>query len=59
MRDKDRIPVMLDELRKLWEKYPDLRLGQLITNVINNPTLYYIEDAELIRTLNDFYDNLK
>lgn len=30
MRDPNRIPLMLDELREIWEKQPDLRLGQLI-----------------------------
>ncbi len=27
-REISRIEPMLDEFRKLWEKYPDLRLGE-------------------------------
>lgn len=58
MRDKDRIGITLEELRKLWEKYPDLRLGQFLLNVINNPALYYIEDDELINRLKEFYNSI-
>ena len=32
MRDPSRIPKILNKLRLLWEKYPDLRLGQLVEN---------------------------
>jgi tRNA A37 methylthiotransferase MiaB len=30
MRRLERIPEVLEVLKKVWEKYPDLRLGQLI-----------------------------
>lgn len=33
MRDPARIHRMLLKLEWLWEKYPDLRLGQLIINL--------------------------
>ncbi len=29
-RDPERIPVILEVLRDVWMKYPDLRLGQMI-----------------------------
>jgi uncharacterized protein YihD (DUF1040 family) len=32
MRDPNRIPRILEKLRLLWEKSPDLRLGQLVEN---------------------------
>ena len=32
MRSVDRIPNILDRVSKIWEKYPDLRLGQLLLN---------------------------
>ena len=35
---------MLAELKKVWEKQPDLRLGQLICNIIPEDKLYYVED---------------
>jgi hypothetical protein len=34
MRDLKRIPIILEELRKLWEKCPDQRLGQLLENFV-------------------------
>lgn len=32
MRDPERITRILDKVRNLWEKYPDMRLGQLLDN---------------------------
>lgn len=32
MRDPERIPRILEKLRILWEKTPDVRLGQLVEN---------------------------
>ena len=58
MRDMNRIDLILDRLKTLWKKYPDLRLGQLITNVLQDPALYYIEDAELIDLLEEYYSNI-
>ena len=56
MRNKERIPQVLKEIQNIWEQYPDLRLGQLILNVINDPAAYYIEDDVLIKTLKEFYE---
>lgn len=51
MRDANRIPEILDALQKLWMANPDLRLGQLLVNVVNlkdpSDELFYIEDDEL------------
>ncbi len=58
MRDINRIDLILDRLKILWKKYPDLRLGQLILNVLQDPALYYIEDEELIDLLEEFYSNI-
>lgn len=56
MRDIERIKVILERLEKLWKKYPDLRLGQLITNAINDIiVLYYVEDENLLDCLEDYY----
>ena len=35
-RDAQRIPVVLSEIQKVWEKNPDLRLGQLLMNCCPN-----------------------
>ena len=58
MRDINRIDRILDRLKTLWKKYPDLRLGQLILNVLQDPALYYIEDEELIELLEEVYNNI-
>ena len=54
MRDPDRIPVILERLQKVWEKYPDLRFGQLVLNVLRND-FYYVEDEELVSRIELFY----
>lgn len=58
MRDVNRIDVILNEIKNIWKKYPDLRLGQLICNVIRDPALYYIEDEDLIKELKELYKNV-
>lgn len=55
MRKEERIDPVLERLGKVWKQYPDLRLGQLILNVARDPMLYYLEDEELIKTLEEFY----
>ena len=55
MRNPNRIDKILNEIRIIWKQYPDLRLGQLILNVIENPALYYIEDEELVELLKQTY----
>ena len=51
MRDPKRIPNILHEIGRVWEAFPDLRLGQLLLNVVPDPALYYIEDEELVHRL--------
>lgn len=55
MRDPDRIDKVLDELKDIWKEMPDLRLGQLILNAVQDPALYYIEDRALIKKIKDLY----
>lgn len=57
MRDINRIDKILDRLKVVWEENPDLRLGQLILNVVRDPTLYYVEDEALLDALE--YNYLK
>ena len=56
MRDPKRIDVILQEISNIWHKYPDMRLGQLIGNVLEGPNLYYVEDDGLISALKDMYE---
>ncbi len=44
MRELARIPRILAKLHKVWDKYPDMRLGQLLMNLEIRDTVYYIED---------------
>lgn len=50
MRDPKRIPTILHKLHILWEKNPDLRLGQIVENakaaskVSPKMDTFYIED---------------
>lgn len=57
MRDPERIPVILDTIKEIWEKYPDLRLSQLIINAY--PQLnYYTEDDLLLKAIQSLYSEL-
>lgn len=55
MRDPARIDPMLDLLRQVWMRSPDLRLGQLIVNAVAArepcPEVFAIEDTVLARRL--------
>lgn len=64
MHNPARIPVVLETLKETWEKYPDLRLGQLISilGIINNkgtPDIFYVEDEDLVNRLIAFQFRLK
>lgn len=54
-RDPKRIPEVLRLIEEVWQRQPDLRLGQLLLNHIDPvspcPQLYYIEDDDLLRRL--------
>jgi len=59
MRDPKRIPKMLNELKGIWSTFPDLRLGQLLVNVTERSSLYYIEDDELMKKIRQYYSEAK
>ena len=54
MRDINRIKPFCDELAELWSKYPDLRFGQLMSNVARyvqmekRRDMFYFEEEELL-----------
>ena len=52
MRDPARIPVVLEALRKTWERSPDLRLGQLIFNLVWPNDGFHVEDDQMLSRLN-------
>lgn len=56
--DADRfyeIDTALERIREVWMAHPELRLGQLLSNVKSNSDLYYIEDEDLVNKVEDFY----
>lgn len=55
MRDIGRIDEVLKEIGEVWKQVPDLRLGQLLLNVLQDPALYYVEDDQLVLRLKEFY----
>ncbi len=57
MRDSKRIGNILYQLGLIWEKYPDLRLAQLIGNLTGDQ--YYTEDQDLINKLKGLYESNK
>ena len=55
MRDVNRIYDILMKFQDLWEKYPDQRFGQIISNYLakDNEDIFYIEDDEISQRLTD------
>jgi uncharacterized protein YihD (DUF1040 family) len=55
MRDAQRIDEVLNELRAIWVRQPDLRLGQLVVIAISpqepQPEIFYAEDEVLLEGL--------
>ena len=45
MRDVNRIPEFLKTVEEVWRKYPDMRFGQLVVNVLGVDP-FYVEDEE-------------
>jgi uncharacterized protein YihD (DUF1040 family) len=46
MRDANRIPRIMAKLQQAWEKYPDMRLTQLLINMglAADSTAWFVED---------------
>jgi uncharacterized protein YihD (DUF1040 family) len=58
MRNPHRIPKILNEIERVWKENPNLRLGQLIANVVDPKYLYEINDEILIRSIINTYKNI-
>lgn len=61
MRDKNRIPVFMSELERVWTQYyPDLRFGQLMMNFLNYVALehkrdpFFPEESEMLKYLKEY-----
>lgn len=56
MRDRNRIPEILQQLEAYWMKNPDARLGQIVVNAHslvypNKVDPYYTEDDDILKAL--------
>lgn len=56
MRDKERIKRIIAKLSLLWEEMPDMRFCQLVSNIANRNDIFYIEDTEFEKLLDEMYD---
>jgi hypothetical protein len=45
----------IETLALLVERYPNLRIGQILGNINAGPDLYYLADEELARGLNQLF----
>jgi hypothetical protein len=53
LSNSDRIPELVTIIESIWLRYPDLRLGQLISNCMANQKvpLYFLQDEDLVELL--------
>jgi len=57
MRDPKRIHRVLETVRQVWERFPDLRLGQLLSaskGVAGPQDLFFVEDDAMEKNLREF-----
>lgn len=55
LRDPERIDRIMSLIKKVWKHYPDLRLTQLIMNVLKfQGDPYHIEDIDLEEALKEY-----
>lgn len=66
MRDRGRIDVMIETLRLVWHKNPDMRLGQLVQVCADysmpgtyRPDIFNIEDDKMFQGMVDFDRRLR
>jgi hypothetical protein len=62
MRDKNRIYPICVGLAQAWENTPDLRLGQIMSNISEilkrkGKDIFYVEDDELLEMLKEYLSN--
>ena len=60
MRDVSRIEPTLAAVQAVWIAAPDLRLGQLLLNVMRpGEDLYQVEDDVLLTRLQEFMSRIR
>lgn len=61
MRDPNRIPIVLGKLQTVWESMPDLRLTQLLINMIGYKWAkdpFHLEDDKLEEMLDEYTERV-
>lgn len=60
MRNPERIDNFCNQLAKFWERYPDLRFGQVVELLkkynqdrCGNPDIFYVEDSIILQMIDD------
>lgn len=53
-RNAEHMATVLQELVRVWQKYPEQRLCQLIVNVTKKDDPFYVEDKELLTRLSEY-----
>jgi hypothetical protein len=61
MRNPKRIDIILKQVKEIWVLCPDIRLGQLISNIRpeSDPDLFYLEDDIMLKRLKEYKKYLK
>ncbi len=61
MRNPNRIKPFLERLEKCWNKVPDWRFGQLMSNVLNSMPIdpFFPEDEEMIEYFEKYFEKYK
>jgi hypothetical protein len=59
MKDSQRIEKMMTKIKEFWQRYPDLRFGQMVLAIFNELDLFYVEDDVFERELDDLLQLMK
>ena len=62
MRDANRIEKIMSKIGMIWLENPDLRFGQLVSNLfykMGHSDMFYVEDDELEKFLDNFLDKAR
>ena len=60
MRDPERINRIINKVRDFWHTNSDWRLGQLVSNMVQNDMfIFNIEDEDFEKRLDEWVERLK
>jgi len=60
MRSKERIKPFLEKIEEHWNKVPDWRFGQLISNFaswLGRRDIFFIEEDEFLELMDKYFSN--